>query len=73
MAELGKFKAAIRASGLTLQEAADLAKVSRPTLVSRQDDPMQFRLYELKGIYDGMDATGRGLLTDAVSEIFLSD
>ena len=71
MSDITKFKAAIKASGLTLQEASDMAGISKPTMVSRQDDPLQFRLYELKSLHNGMSQIGKSLLLEAVNDIFL--
>lgn len=66
-----KFKASIKASGLTLKQAGELAELSIPTITERQETPMQFRLKELKGLYNGMDENGKLLLVEAVNEIFL--
>ena len=56
------FGAARRASGITVDRAAEVCKVSRPTINSREKDPMQFRLCELAALYSEFDATGRELL-----------
>ena len=67
-----KFAAARRASGMTLAKAAESAGIrSINTYTGREDDPLQFRLGELKGMYDSMDNIGRPLLLEAVTDIFL--
>lgn len=68
---LHKFKAAIRASNLTLKQASELVGVSVPTISERQEAPMQFRLGELKALYDGMDDVGKRLIKEALDSIFL--
>lgn len=63
-----QFAAARRASGLTCEAAARAAGVSRPTLASREADPGQYRLEELRGLLAAMDGTGRRLLVEAVEK-----
>lgn len=69
-----KFSAARRASGKTLAQITEDAGLgSTNTYVGREEAPLQFRLGELKGMYDGMNEIGRSILRDAVSDIFLPD
>ena len=60
------FAAARRASGLSAEQACRACGVSRPTLVSRERDPGQFRLCELQALYAELDDTGRELLMRGV-------
>ena len=60
------FAAARRASGVTIDRAAEVCGVSRPTVVSRERDPGQYRLCELASLYAELDATGRELLMRGV-------
>lgn len=62
------FAAARRASGVTIDRAAEACGVSRPTVVSRERDPGQYRLCELASLYAELDATGRELLMRGVVE-----
>lgn len=64
--------AARGASGKTIAQMTELAGLrSTNTYQGREDDPMEFRLKELKGMYDGMDEIARGLLREAVMSVFL--
>ena len=60
------FAAARRASGVTIDRAAEACGVSRPTVVSRERDPGQYRLCELRALYAELDDTGRELLMRGV-------
>ena len=60
------FAAARRASGVTIDRAAEVCGVSRPTVVSRERDPSQYRLGELASLYVELDETGRELLMRGV-------
>lgn len=66
-----KFIAARKVSGMTLSTAAELAKVTSQTYIAREKHPEQFRVCELKGVYDGLTETGKSLFRDGMSEIFL--
>lgn len=70
MTNITKFKASVKASGMTLQEASDLAGISKPTMCSRLEEPSQFRLYELESLYNGMEQIGKSLLLEAVNDFF---
>ena len=61
------FVAARRASGVTIDRAAEACGVSRPTIVSREKDPSQYRLCELRALYAELDATGRELLMRGIA------
>lgn len=60
------FAAARRASGLTVEAAASACGVSRPTLNARENDPLSYRLGELRGLYARMSETGRDLMLRGV-------
>ena len=66
-----KFVAARKASGLSLEDASELADVSKPCYIGREKHPEQFRLCELLGVYRGMTDTAKPIMRDAVQEIFL--
>lgn len=69
-----KFIAARRASGKTLAQitrSAGLKSIS--TYTGREDDPEQFRLSELKGMYTDMNDIAKPMLLDAVSSVFLPE
>ena len=51
---------------MTVDRAAEVCKVSRPTYNSRESDPGQFRLCELSRLYASLDGTGRELLMRGV-------
>ena len=65
-----KFAAARRASGLTVDRAAQVCEVSRPTYTSRERYPLDFRLSELARLYEALDDTGKRLLLEAVNSTF---
>ena len=67
------FSAARRASGLTVDGAAQICGVSRPTYNAREKDPETFRLGELAILYENLDHTGRELLLRAVNSTFGQD
>lgn len=62
-----KFRAARKASDMTLNVAADVCGVSKPTYVQHEGEPSDFRLSELRGLYSGMSETARPILLDAVT------
>lgn len=66
-----KFIAARRASGMSIENAATSADMSKPCYISREKHPEQFRLCELVGLYEGMTDTAKPILRDAVQDIFL--
>ena len=67
-----QFITARKASGKTLAQITELAGLkSITTYMGREDDPRQFRLSELKGMYDGINDTAKTILLDAVNGIFL--
>lgn len=66
-----KFIAARKVSDMTIRTAAELAKVTPQTYITRERHPEQFRVCELKGVYDGLTEIGKYLFRDGVSEIFL--
>ena len=66
-----KISAARRASRMTVDRAADLAGVTAQIIIAREKDPTQWRLCELKGVYQGLDDIGKKIFKDGVNEIFL--
>lgn len=66
-----KFRAARRASGMTIEKAAKLANLSVPSYVSREKSPMDFRLCELEGVYSGLSEVAKPIFFSGVTEIFL--
>lgn len=65
-----KFAAARRASGLTVEHAAAVCGVSRPTFNARERYPLDYRLSELGALYGALDDTGKRLLREAVNSVF---
>lgn len=68
--EVEMFGAARRASGLTVDKAAQICNISRPTYTSREHTPLDFRLSELSALYDSLDNIGKKLLLEAVNSTF---
>ena len=68
--EIEKFGAARRASSLTVEKAASLCGVSRPTYNARERNPLDFRLCELRSLYDSLDDIGKRLLFEGVVSVF---
>ncbi|MBX9032639.1 hypothetical protein [Gordonibacter massiliensis (ex Traore et al. 2017)] len=66
-----KFVAARKASGLSLESAAEKAEMSKQGYVNREKRPEQFRLCELAKVYEALSDTAKPILKDAVSDIFL--
>lgn len=60
------FSAARRVSGMTVDGAAEVVGVSRPTMTARERDSSTWRLGELRALYAAMDEVGRELLLRAV-------
>lgn len=61
-----KFRAARKASDLSLDKAAEFCDVSKPTYVQREQMPGDYRLSELHGLYAGMTETAKPILMDAI-------
>lgn len=67
-----KFAAARRASGLTFAQITEAAGLkSTSTYAAHEDAPTQFRLEEIVGMYANMNDIARGILKEAVCDIFL--
>ena len=69
--EIDKFAAARKASGITIEKAALTCDMSKPCYCSREKDPQQFRLVELKKLYAIMSDTAKPILRDAICDLFL--
>lgn len=66
------FKAARKASGITIEQAASITGLkATSTYCSREDDPGMYRLHELEALYESMSDTARPILREAVGGIFL--
>lgn len=66
-----KFIAARKVSDMTLNTASELANVTVQTYIAREKHPEQFRICELKGVYDGLNELGKAMLRDGLGDIFL--
>lgn len=67
-----KFKAARKASGLTIEQAAAITGLkATSTYCSREEDPSMYRLHELEALYQSMNDTARPILREAIADIFL--
>ena len=67
-----QFRAARGASGMTLDQIKTAAGVgSINTYTAHEEEPSDFRLSEIEGMYRSMEEPARTLLRDAVCEIFL--
>lgn len=62
-----KIKAARAASDMSQTKAAQTACVSPMTYAKKEANPEKFTFEEVGKLYEGMNATGRELLKDAVS------
>ena len=60
------FATARRASDMTVDRAAEVVGVSKPTMTTRERDSSTWRLGELRALYAAMDEVGRELLMRAV-------
>ena len=67
-----KFRAARKASDMTLDTAASVCGVSNPTYVQHEQEPRDFRLSELRGLYAHASKTAKPILLDAVT-LFMCD
>lgn len=56
---------------MTLEQAAELAKLSKQGYINREKTPDDFRLSELKGVFNGLSETARPIFVEAVNDIFL--
>lgn len=61
-----RFRAARKASDMTLERAAASCDVSKATYVQHEQMPGDYRLSELRGLYSHMTETARPILLDAV-------
>lgn len=66
-----KFAAARRASNLSVKSAAEAVHLSQPTYIARESYPLNFRLCELQRLNMALDNTGKGILHEALGDIFL--
>lgn len=71
--ESTKFYAARRASGLTLDDAANACGISRPSYISRESAPGTFRLEEVHNLYECMNEDGRLLVREGLKDLFFCD
>lgn len=69
-----KIGAARRASKMTFEQITKAAGLkSTSTYVAHEENPDQFRLSEVAGIYKSMDEISRPIFKDAICEIFLDE
>ena len=61
-----RFRAARKASDITLDQAALICSVSKPTYVQHEQMPGDYRLSELKALYASMTDTAKPILIDAI-------
>lgn len=61
-----KFRAARRASDMTAEKAGDICGISRATYQQREASPEDFRLSELKMMYENLSATAKPIMVDAI-------
>lgn len=66
-----EFASARRAAGISLEKAASICGVTRPTYTLREQNPGDYHLSDLVGLYEHMNEPGRKLLRDAVRSLFL--
>ena len=57
-----RFRAARKASDMTLEQAATSCDVSKPTYAQHEQMPGDYRLSELRGLYSDMTETARSIL-----------
>lgn len=67
----GKIAAARRASGITIEDAAAICGLSRPTYSTREQYVGDFRVSELVSLRSALDKNGQTLFDSAISTIFL--
>ena len=65
MAE-NNFRAARRASDITLESAGEICAVSRVTYQQKETNPGNFRLSELKALYEALSDTSKDIMRQAV-------
>lgn len=61
-----RFRAARKASDMTLEQAATCCDISKVTYRLREVSPEDFRLSELKGLYSQLTDTAKPILLEAV-------
>ena len=67
-----KFKIARLSAQKSLQACANVTELSISTFALREESPKNFRLYELKKIYDSFPPTAQKLLLESINEFFLN-
>lgn len=65
-----QFAAARRASGITLERAANICGIARQTLQNREEKAETFRLSELIALYEQYNEPGKRILREAICSIF---
>lgn len=68
-----KFAAARRASGMTCEHAGTTCGISRVTYQQRESSPEDFRLSELRSLYQDMSQTAKPILFDAIGFFICGD
>lgn len=62
-----KFRAARKASDMTLNAAAEACGVSKPTYAQHEQEPKDFRLSEIRGLYSSASDTAKPILLEGVT------
>lgn len=60
------FSAARRASGLSCESAGKTCGITRVTYSQREVEPKDFRLSELRALYNALSETAKPILFDAI-------
>ncbi|NLQ13292.1 hypothetical protein HGI81_05465 [Olsenella sp. KGMB02461] len=66
------FQAVRRAAGLSLDEAASICGISRPTYTVRENNPGEFKLGDIVLLYNNINEPSQQLLCSTLNSIFLS-
>ena len=67
------FSAARRASGLSCESAGKVCGITRVTYSQREIEPKDFRLSELRSLYDALSETAKPILFDAIGFFICGD
>lgn len=67
------FVAARKAAGQTQKQAAQTCHIGVTSFVSREKDPLDFRLGELLDLFKSYGAGARMVLKSAIDDVFLQE
>ena len=68
-----EFMSARRASGMSLEQAAELSGIARQTYSVKENSPEQFRLGELVDVFNALNSSGKKIMRDAIFSLFCFD